>query len=68
MEWEEGVRDSTFARGRRPVLGVLDWLLRVVLGLIGFAMWVEEGFREVALREEGDGVVNVRKGEGKKVR
>jgi len=67
VEWEEGVRDSTFARGRRPVLGVLDWLLRVVLGLIGFAMWVEEGFREVCLREEADGVVDVRKREGKKV-
>jgi len=64
VEWSEGVRDSTYARGRRPGLGWLDWVVRVLLGLIGFAIWVEEGFREVCLRDDPDVVMDVREGKG----
>jgi len=43
--------DSTFSRGRRPVLGWMDWVVRALVVVIGWWIWGLE--RVLALSGEG---------------
>jgi len=51
LPWE--FVDSTFSRGRRPMLTVADWAVRVVVLIIVGLIWVGEGVLAVLLRERG---------------
>lgn len=63
LPWE--FVDSTFSRGRRPVLTLADWTVRVVVLIIVGLIWVGEGVLAVLLGERG--MKALRNDKGKKL-
>lgn len=50
--WDGGLVDSTFSRGKRPVLGWGDWRVRLFVYLVQFLLWiVGMGFNRIWIRD-----------------
>ncbi|MCJ1362976.1 hypothetical protein MMC16_002082 [Acarospora aff. strigata] len=55
--------DSTFSRGRRPVLGAADWAVRVLVWAVMVLIWVVEALSGVLVGRRGYGKVMLGGGE-----